>query len=291
MPMRRSVLTMSPGTRRPASISSARAASSGARLRTAMSSRAASLSAGLRSAAWSTSLRADRTFVVAMNASKRCAGRHGTALAGKLVRKPAFPNDGRDARNGYGCNTGDGRPIKLSCGKLNARWRRITAGSSFGGAEESGLLFRRQVNDLAPVVHRLEGVDVLLRTLPAERNFQSHEICDVTDKGRAIECFGVPDRCTRLQFLDVGEYPLCVRLIQVDTVIGSQVLRIKIAVACAGLGRHQRQMTDHISQRVSRGGKTCDFDFPFACLSIPDESVSPARRRSGSEIDVVRSLC
>src|SRR6266702_3161946 len=231
--------------------------------------------------------------------TRRC--RHGTALAGKLVRKPAFPNDGRDARNGYGCNTGDGRPIKLSCGKLNARWRRIAAASSLGGsslggssleaAEESGLLFRRQVNDLAPVIHCLEGVDVLLRTLPAERNFQSHEICDVADKGRAIECFGVPDRCTRLQFLDVGEYPLCVRLIQVDTVIGSQVLRIKIAVACAGLGRHQRQMTEDIRQRVSRGGKTCDFDFPLACLSIPDESVSPARCRPRSEIDVVRSLC
>jgi hypothetical protein len=49
-------------------------------------------------------------------------------------------------------------------------------------------------------------------------------------------------------------------------------------------------MTEYIRQGVSRGGKARDFDGSLACLPIPDESMSPARRRSGSEIDVVRAL-
>src|SRR5437879_10476325 len=50
-------------------------------------------------------------------------------------------------------------------------------------------------------------------------------------------------------------------------------------------------MTKYISYGVSRRGKARDFNFSLACLPKPDESVSPARRRSGSEIDVVRALC
>jgi len=72
--------------------------------------------------------------------------------------------------------------------------------------------------------------------------------------------------------------------------MSGQVLRIKIAIACPGLGRHPRQMTDYISQGISRRGKARDFNLSLACLPVPDESVAPARRRSGSEINVVRAL-
>ena len=59
---------------------------------------------------------------------------------------------------------------------------------------ERELLFWREADDLDPAIHRLETVDVLLRTQPADRNFQSHKICDATDKRRAIGYFGAPDR-------------------------------------------------------------------------------------------------
>ena len=49
-------------------------------------------------------------------------------------------------------------------------------------------------------------------------------------------------------------------------------------------------MTDYISQGVSRRGKARDFNLSLACLAVPDESVAPARRRSCSEINVVRAL-
>src|SRR5205814_8861278 len=38
--------------------------------------------------------------------------------------------------------------------------------------DESALLIGRQADDLTPAIHRLEIVDVLLRTLPAVGNFQ-----------------------------------------------------------------------------------------------------------------------
>src|SRR6202043_720630 len=72
--------------------------------------------------------------------------------------------------------------------------------------------------------------------------------------------------------------------------MSGQVLRIKIAIACPGLGRHPRHMTDDIGQGISCRGKARDFNLSLAGLAVPDESVAPARRRSGSEIDVVRTL-
>src|ERR1700733_14609137 len=72
--------------------------------------------------------------------------------------------------------------------------------------------------------------------------------------------------------------------------MSGQVFRIKIAIACPGLGRHPRQITDDISQGISRRGKARDFDLSLARLPVPDESVAPACRRSGSEINVVRAL-
>src|SRR6516165_3303650 len=149
----------------------------------------------------------------------------------------------------------------------------------------------RQVDHLASTIHCLEVVDVVLRTLPAIGNLQSHEICDAADKRIAIGRLGVPDRRTRLQFLDVCENPLCIRLVQVNPVTRGQVLRIEIAVTCPGLGRHPHHIAKYIIQAVSRRGKARDFNLPFACPPIPDESVSPTRRRSGPEIDVVRALC
>src|SRR5882757_7166603 len=50
-------------------------------------------------------------------------------------------------------------------------------------------------------------------------------------------------------------------------------------------------MTNYIRQGVSRRGEARYFNGALACLAKPDESVSPARRRSGSEINVVRALC
>src|SRR5260370_17314205 len=72
--------------------------------------------------------------------------------------------------------------------------------------------------------------------------------------------------------------------------MSDQVFRIKIAIACPGLGRHPRQITDYVSQGISRRGKARDLNLSLACLPVPDESVAPARRGSGSEIDVVRAL-
>src|SRR5512141_2182414 len=72
--------------------------------------------------------------------------------------------------------------------------------------------------------------------------------------------------------------------------MGGQVFRIKIAIACPGLGRHPRHITDDISQGVSRRGKARDFNLSLACLAVPDESMAPARRRPGSEVDVIRAL-
>jgi hypothetical protein len=60
--------------------------------------------------------------------------------------------------------------------------------------DQHELLARRELDYLAAAIHSLEIVDVFLRTLPADRNFQSHKICDATDKRSAIGCFGVPDR-------------------------------------------------------------------------------------------------
>src|SRR3954454_3683632 len=72
--------------------------------------------------------------------------------------------------------------------------------------------------------------------------------------------------------------------------MSGQVLRIKIAIARSGLGRHPRQMTDDISQGISGRGQARDFNLPLAGLAVPDESVAPARRRPGSEINVEWAL-
>jgi hypothetical protein len=61
-------------------------------------------------------------------------------------------------------------------------------------ATSQELLLRRQADHLAAAVHFLEAADEVFRTLPARRDFQSHEIGDTADEARAVGCFGVPDR-------------------------------------------------------------------------------------------------
>src|ERR1700751_3488659 len=133
-------------------------------------------------------------------------------------------------------------------------------------------------------------VDVVLGALPAGRGFQAHEFGDVADEPGAVHGFGVPDRCTRPQLLDVGENFLGVRLVQVDAVMGGQVLRIEMAMAWPGLGGHRHYMAEAIFQGASRWRKARDFNRSLAGFAIPDESVPPARRRPGPEIHVVGAL-
>src|SRR5438105_4026277 len=61
-------------------------------------------------------------------------------------------------------------------------------------------------------------------------------------------------------------------------------------LACHGLGRDPRQMPQHIGKGVSRRREARDLNCSLARLPVPDESMSPARRGPGSEIDVVRAL-
>src|SRR5213596_2220481 len=49
-------------------------------------------------------------------------------------------------------------------------------------------------------------------------------------------------------------------------------------------------MPQHVGKGVSRRREARDLDCSLARLPVPDESMSPARRRPGSEIDVVRAL-
>src|ERR1700760_3828955 len=104
----------------------------------------------------------------------------------------------------------------------------------------SALLRRRQPDYLYAAIQLLEVVDVLFGTLPAGRRFQAHVACDLADEVGAIGNFGAPDRRARLQVLDVGEDLLGVGFVEVDSIIRSQVLGIKIAVTGPGLRWHPR---------------------------------------------------
>ena len=89
---------------------------------------------------------------------------------------------------------GELRGLSQQQSRISGSIRRLTKVHPMGPGDERELLFRRQMDYLAPAIQRFETVDVVLRTLPAERNFQSHKICDVTDKRSAIGYFGAPDR-------------------------------------------------------------------------------------------------
>src|SRR3954469_2984076 len=159
-----------------------------------------------------------------------------------------------------------------------------------GQRRERGLLLRGQAHHLAAAVDFLEAVDEVFRTLPAVGDFQSHELRDVADEARAVRGLGVPDRRTRLQFLDVGEHAFGIGFAQIDAIAGGQVFRIEIAVARASLGRYPGQVPEHVSPGVARWREARDLNGALAGLAVPDKGVAPARGRAGAEVDVIGTL-
>ena len=88
----------------------------------ASSMRVVALRAGFRSAATSMALRADRTFVVTMNAS---TGRAGVVMAPCLEASCYEARISERWRNGYRCNVAGGRPIGPRCGTSRRHIRTV----------------------------------------------------------------------------------------------------------------------------------------------------------------------
>src|SRR5260370_2646015 len=87
--------------------------------------------------------------------------------------------------------------------------------------------------------------------------------------------------------LDIGENLLCIRLVQIDPVVRSQVLRVQITVARSGFRRYPHQMSQYVGHLVTGRVQARNVNLLFACFPVPNESVTIARRCAGPEVNVI----
>src|SRR5829696_3682742 len=101
---------------------------------------------------------------------------------------------------------------------------------------------RRPRRVLPPAVQILDAVDEFLRRQPMEGRLQPHELRDLARPFVAVIERRMPQWRILLLLPDMSVDAVVLGLAELDAVAGGHVLVLEVAIARAGLGRHEHQM-------------------------------------------------